>query len=50
MRLPTIYDAIYVVVAQELQIPLWTDDRRLLNALGTDFPTVCWIGRYSASL
>lgn len=47
-RLATIYDALYVAVAQELQVPLWTDDRRLLNALGGDFPYVRWIGRYSA--
>lgn len=47
-QLATIYDALYVAVAQELQVPLWTDDRRLLNALGGDFPYVRWIGRYSA--
>jgi len=44
--LPTIYDSLYVVLAQFLGAELWTDDRRLRTALGTTAPWVRWIGDY----
>lgn len=46
-RLRAIYDAIYVVLAQSLDADLWTDDRRLLAAVGTAAPWVRWIGHYA---
>jgi predicted nucleic acid-binding protein len=40
------YDAIYVAVAKSTNDELWTDDRRLLRALGGRLPFVKWIGDY----
>ncbi len=45
-RLTTVYDALYVVLAQRLNADLWTDDRRLLNVLGANIPWVRWIATY----
>jgi len=45
--LPAAYDAHYVALAQLLGCPLWTDDRRLLRALGGRLPFVRWIGDYT---
>lgn len=45
-HLQSVYDSLYVVLAQILQTELWTDDRTLLNALGTAAPWVRWIGDY----
>lgn len=45
-QLGAIYDALYVVLARHLGSDLWTDDRRLLNALGPAAPWVRWIGDY----
>lgn len=45
-QLPSIYDAIYVVLARGVQGELWTDDRRLLAMLGNRAPWVRWIGDY----
>ena len=44
--LPSIYDALYVVLARQLQVELWTADRRLLNNIGSVAPWVRWIGDY----
>lgn len=41
------YDAYYLVVAQERQCEFWTADRRLVNAVSTQYPWVHWIGDYS---
>lgn len=47
-NLPSIYDSLYVVLAQDLGGELWTADQRLLNALGGAAPWVRWIGDYPA--
>jgi predicted nucleic acid-binding protein len=41
------YDATYVVLAQLLDVPLWTADVNLINALGVVAPWVRRIGDYS---
>lgn len=47
-HLPSIYDALYVVMARILETDLWTADQRLLTALGTSTPWVRFIGDYPA--
>ena len=47
-RLPAVYDAHYVALAQLLGCELWTNDRRLLRALGGKLAFVKWIGDYPA--
>lgn len=47
-RLPAVYDAHYVALAETLGFDLWTDDQRLLRALGHKLPLVKWIGDYQA--
>jgi predicted nucleic acid-binding protein len=37
-NLPSIYDGLYVVLAQDIGAELWTADQRLLNALGDAAP------------
>ena len=44
-----VYDAMYVVLANRLSYELWTDDQRLLRALGGTFTNARWIGDYEAS-
>jgi predicted nucleic acid-binding protein len=44
--LPNIYDTLYVVLAQELDTELWTDDRRLLDRVRMSAPWVRWIADY----
>ena len=46
---PPIYDAYYVALGRTLNCEVWTADRALLNALGTQAPWVRWIGDYPAS-
>ncbi len=46
-NLPSIYDSLYVVLAQILGADLWTADRRLLAAVGPVAPWVRFIGDYS---
>lgn len=45
-RLPSIYDSLYVVLARQLGVELWTADQRLLNVLGSNAPWVRFIGDY----
>ncbi len=47
--LPSIYDALYVVLAQLLGAELWTADQRLLTAVGGAAPWVRAIRDYPAS-
>jgi len=44
--LSSIYDSLYVVLAQSLNAELWTDDRRLLNSLAQTASWVRSIGDY----
>ncbi len=44
--LKNLYDGMYVVVAQRLNAPLWTDDRELLDAAWRIAPWVRWIKDY----
>lgn len=44
--LPASYDAQYVALAEALGYDLWTNDRALLRALGSDVNYVRWIGNY----
>lgn len=46
-NLPAVYDAHYLALAQLLGCDLWTDDQRLLRALGGKLTFVKWIGDYS---
>ena len=45
-KLPAVYDAYYVALAQLLGCELWTSDQRLLRALGGKLTFVKWIGDY----
>lgn len=45
-RLQAVYDAAYMALAETLDVDLWTNDRRLLNALGPALPWVRWIGDF----
>ena len=44
--LPAVYDAQYVALAEAFGYELWTDDQRLLRAVGNDLSYVRWIGDY----
>jgi predicted nucleic acid-binding protein len=44
--LPAVYDAYYVLLAQQFACELWADDQRLLNALNHQLPFVRWIGDF----
>jgi predicted nucleic acid-binding protein len=44
--LPDIYDTLYVVLAERLGTELWTDDRKLLDAVRPIAPWVRWVGDY----
>ena len=48
-NLPSLYDALYVVLAQMLSADLWTADRRLLNTLAGAAPWVRDIAGYPIS-
>jgi predicted nucleic acid-binding protein len=41
--LPDVYDTLYVVLAHRLGTELWTDDRKLLDAVRHLAPWVRWI-------
>lgn len=38
------YDAHYLALAEQLDCPIWTADRRLVNAVRAVFPDVHWLG------
>lgn len=46
--LPSIYDGLYVALADLVGGDLWTADRRLLQALGGQLANVRWLGDYQA--
>ncbi len=46
--LPAAYDAHYIALAELLGCSLWTDNRRLIRALGRQLPFVRPIGDYEA--
>lgn len=48
-HLPAVYDAYYLALADFRHCPLWTDDRRLIQAVGADGPQLRWIGHYEPS-
>jgi predicted nucleic acid-binding protein len=50
LPLPTVYDSLYVMSAQLLDVELWTADERLCRALGTTAPWVRFIGDYPVQL
>jgi predicted nucleic acid-binding protein len=41
---PTAYDANYLAVAEALDCPFWTADRRLYNAVKQEFPAIQLVG------
>ena len=45
-KMRSLYDCLYVVLAQILDAELWTADRNLINALGGAASWVRWIGDY----
>ncbi len=45
-RLTRTYDPLYVVLAQLLEVELWTGDAATINRLGSVTPWVRWIGDY----
>lgn len=47
--IPSIYDALYVVLARILDTELWTGDSRLHNTVRAGAPWVRFIGDYSLS-
>ncbi len=42
----SVYDSLYVSLAEQKKCDFWTGDRKLYNALHTQFPFVKWIGDY----
>lgn len=42
----SVYDSFYVILAEQKRCDFWTSDRKLYNALNTQFPFVKWIGDY----
>ncbi|HEY5866531.1 MAG TPA: type II toxin-antitoxin system VapC family toxin [Candidatus Tectomicrobia bacterium] len=46
----SVYDSLYLAVAQHHQIDLWTGDHRLYNAVRQSLPFVKWIGDYPLSV
>jgi predicted nucleic acid-binding protein len=43
-RLGTVYDALYVALAEYRGCELWTGDRRLVRAVQPQMPLVHWVG------
>lgn len=42
----SVYDTLYVALADVCEADLWTDDQGLLNSIGKVLPWVRWIGDY----
>jgi predicted nucleic acid-binding protein len=45
-RLPSLYDSLYVVLAQMMEVTLWTADQRFFTTASPVAPWVHWIGDY----
>ncbi|MCH7787759.1 MAG: type II toxin-antitoxin system VapC family toxin [Chloroflexi bacterium] len=45
-KLTNTYDSLYVALARILNAELWTDDRALINSVGSIAPWIRWIGNY----
>jgi predicted nucleic acid-binding protein len=44
----SVYDSLYLAVAQSNRLDLWTGDHRLYNAVRQSLPFVKWIGDYAS--
>lgn len=44
----SIYDSLYVALAELLGTPVWTADRRLQRTMGPGYPLIRWIGDYGS--
>lgn len=42
----TIYDSLYVMLAEMLGFEFWTDDRRLIESVQSNASSVRWLGNY----
>ncbi len=47
--LASLYDAMYLALAVRLGANFWTDDQRLLRAIGDAFPNARWLGEYEST-
>jgi predicted nucleic acid-binding protein len=45
---PRAYDAQYLALAMRLACDFWTADERMFNAIKEKFPTIRWLGNWSA--
>ena len=45
---PRAYDAQYLALAMRLSCAFWTADERMFNAIKEKFPTIRWLGNWSA--
>jgi predicted nucleic acid-binding protein len=45
---PRAYDAQYLALAMRLSCDFWTADERMFNAIKEKFPTIRWLGNWSA--
>jgi predicted nucleic acid-binding protein len=45
-RLASLYDSIYVVLAELMEVQLWTADQRLFTTASPVAPWIRWIGDY----
>jgi predicted nucleic acid-binding protein len=48
-RLPSVYDSLYLVLAELLDAAFWTADRKLIAAVGPTSARIHWIGDYPAA-
>jgi predicted nucleic acid-binding protein len=46
-HLASLYDSLYIVLAQMIEVKLWTADQRLFTTASPVAPWVRWIGDYS---
>jgi predicted nucleic acid-binding protein len=46
---PTAYDAQYLALSERLNCAFWTTDERLFNAASRGFPSMQWLGNWTAT-